>query len=56
MECIEEDNGDLFIKLNDEDLEKLGWEENDTIEILPNSNGSITLEKPFNNEKNDGTI
>jgi len=51
MEYIKKVNGDLFIKLNDEDLEKLGWKENDSIEILPNPDGTITLEKIYEGEE-----
>lgn len=50
METIEADNGDLIIKFTPKELERLGWKENDTIEILPNSNGFITLEKSHEEE------
>ena len=45
MEYIKEVNGDLVILLNDEDLEQLEWKEKDTIEIVPDGNGKIILEK-----------
>ena len=33
MKTEEQDNGDLLIILEPEELKKLGWEENDTINI-----------------------
>ena len=45
MKTEEQDNGDLLIILEPEELKKLGWEENDTINIVDNKNGTITLMK-----------
>ena len=45
MKTEEQDNGDLLIILEPEELKKLGWKENDTIEIVVNKNGTLTLMK-----------
>ena len=45
MKTEEQDNGDLLIIFEPEELKKLGWEENDTINIVDNKNGSLTLMK-----------
>ena len=45
MKTEEQDNGDLLIIFEPEELKKLGWEENDTINIVDNKNGTITLMK-----------
>ena len=45
MKTEEQDNGDLLIILEPEELKKLGWEENDTINIVDNKNGTLTLMK-----------
>jgi hypothetical protein len=45
MKTEEQDNGDLLIILEPEESKKLGWEENDTINIVDNENGTLTLIK-----------
>ena len=45
MKTEEQDNGDLLIILEPEEVKKLGWEENDTINIVDNKNGTLTLTK-----------
>ena len=45
MKTEEQDNGDLLIIFEPEELKKLGWEENDTINIVDNKNGTLTLMK-----------
>lgn len=44
---VEEDNvnGDLFITLPNDLLERMGWGENDTLEWISNQDGSWTLKK-----------
>lgn len=45
METTTADNGDLIITFSPTELEKLGWKEDDTINIIDNEDGTITLEK-----------
>ena len=45
MKTEEQDNGDLLIIFEPEELKRLGWEENDTIDIVDNKNGTLTLMK-----------
>ena len=45
METTTADNGDLIINFSPTELEKLGWKENDSINIIDNEDGTITLEK-----------
>ena len=45
VETTTADNGDLIINFSPTELEKLGWKEDDTINIIDNEDGTITLEK-----------
>lgn len=45
MEAITTDDVDLIITFSPAELEDLGWEKNDTINIKNNEDGTITLEK-----------
>ena len=45
METTTADNGDLIITFSPTELEKLGWKEDDTINIIDNEDGTLTLEK-----------
>jgi formylmethanofuran dehydrogenase subunit D len=45
VETTTADNGDLIITFSPTELEKLGWKEDDTINIIDNEDGTITLEK-----------
>ena len=45
VETTTADNGDLIITFSPTELEKLGWKEDDTINIIDNEDGTLTLEK-----------
>ena len=45
METEEQENGDLIITFSPTELENLGWKEDDTINIIDNEDGTLTLEK-----------
>ena len=45
METEEQENGDLIIILSPTELKNLGWKEDDTINIIDNEDGTLTLEK-----------
>lgn len=40
-----EDFGEYYVVIPDELLERLGWEEGDVVQWLPNKDGSVLLEK-----------
>tara|TARA_R110000868_G_scaffold223073_3_gene474893 strand:- start:1319 stop:1903 length:585 start_codon:yes stop_codon:yes gene_type:complete len=42
---VNEQNGEQFINLPDELLEKVNWKENDTLEWIDNGDGSWTIKK-----------
>ena len=45
METEEQENGDLIITFSPTELKNLGWKEDDTINIIDNEDGTLTLEK-----------
>jgi hypothetical protein len=45
METEEQENGDLIITFSPTELENLGWKKDDTINIIDNEDGTLTLEK-----------
>ena len=45
MKTKKQDNGDLLIIFKPKELKKLGWKENDTINIVANKNNTLTLIK-----------
>ena len=45
METEEQENGDLIITFSPTELGQLGWKEDDTINIIDNEDGTLTLEK-----------
>jgi len=45
VETTTADNGDLIITFSPTELENLGWKEDDTINIIDNEDGTLTLEK-----------
>ena len=45
METTTANNGDLIITFSPTELENLGWKEDDTINIIDNEDGTLTLEK-----------
>ena len=45
METTTANNGDLIITFSPTELGQLGWKEDDTINIIDNEDGTLTLEK-----------
>ncbi len=45
METTTANNGDLIITFSPTELENLGWEKDETIKIIDNEDGTLTLEK-----------
>ncbi len=45
METTTANNGDLIITFSPTELENLGWKKDETIKIIDNEDGTLTLEK-----------